>query len=80
MRQESGVEHVRIGHHDMPALADRGPAARRSVAVVRVGAQLDRQAVFQRAQLRQLVLRQRFGRKQVKGPLFRVFEQPLKDR
>ena len=79
MRKQSCVEHVGVGHHDMPALADRGAPPRRRVAVVGVGPQLDRKAVFERAELGQLVLGQGLGRKEVERPPLRILEQALKD-
>ncbi len=63
VRKQSCVKHVGVRHHDVAALANRCTAARRGVAVIGVGSKLDRQAVLQRAQLRQLVLSQGFGRK-----------------
>ena len=46
VRQQARVEHVGVGHHDVPAFADGGAPARRGVAVVGVDAQVDGQAVL----------------------------------
>src|SRR5216684_5533299 len=56
VRQDARVQHVRVGDDDVAGLADRGAATRRSVAVIRVDTHIDRKAVLERAQLRQLVL------------------------
>ena len=79
MGEQARVQHVRVGHDDVAALADRGAPAWRCVAVVSVDPDLDRQAGFQRAELCQLVLGQGLGRIYIEGPSFRVFEQPLQD-
>ena len=79
MRKQSRVEHVGVGHHDMAALADRGAPARRRVAVVGVGSELDRKAVLERAQLGQLVLGQGLRRKEVERPPLWILEQALED-
>ena len=42
VRQQSGVQHVGVGHDDVAAFADGGPATGRRIAVVRVDANLDR--------------------------------------
>ena len=80
MGQQSGVEHVRVGHDDVAALADRGATARRRVPVVRVDADIDRESGFQGAELGQLVLRQGLGRVYIQGAFFRALEHSLKNR
>ncbi len=41
VRKEAGVQHVRVRHHDVSALADRCAAAGRRVAVVGVDTHID---------------------------------------
>ena len=48
MRQQPGVQHVGVGHHDVPAFADRCTAAGRRVAVVGVDPDVDREPGLQR--------------------------------
>ena len=79
MRQHPGVEHVWVGHDDVAAFADRGPASGWGVAVVGVHAHVDGQAGLERPQLGQLILRQGFGRKHVQRAPLRVLEQALQD-
>src|ERR1700675_1832029 len=74
------MEHVRVRHHDVATLLERGAPAGRGVAVVRVGSQLDRKAMLESAQLGQLVLSQGLRRKQVKRSPLRVLEQALEYR
>ena len=73
------MKHVGIGHHDVPCLSDRSAAAGRRVAVVRVNAQIGGKAVLQRAELRQLVLRQCFGRKHKQSPPVRALQEALEN-
>ena len=62
MGQESGMQHVGVGHHDVATLTDGGPAPGWRVAVVGVDPKVDRKPGFERAQLGQLVLCQGLGR------------------
>jgi hypothetical protein len=80
MRQHAGVQHVGVGHHDVPRLADGRAAPGGGVAVVRVDSQVDGQAALQRPELRQLVLGQGLRGKEIDGPPLRIFEQALQDR
>ena len=79
VRQHAGVEHVRVRHHDVAALLDRGAAAGRRVAVVGVDLEVDRKAGLERAKLRELVLGEGLGREEIDGAALRVFEQPLEN-
>ncbi len=78
--QDPGVQHVRVGQDDVPALADGGPLARRRIPVVGVDLDAEWQLLDEGGQLRQLVLCQRLGRKQVQGSPFRVLQKALQDR
>ena len=79
MWKQAGVQHVGVCHHHVSAFADRGPAARRRVAVVRIDADFDRETRLERPKLGELVLRQRLRWIQVEGALLRVLEQSLQD-
>ncbi len=80
VRQDACVQHVGVRHDDVPALANRGAAAGRGVAVVRVDTELDGQPALQRAELRQLVLGEGLRREQVDGATLGVLEHLLQDR
>ena len=64
MRQDSRVEHVGIGQHQVGACAHRAPRVLRRVAVISVHAHVG-QRLGQRRQLGQLILGQRLGREQI---------------
>ena len=80
VRQHTRVQHVGIGHHDVAGLLDRGAAPWWGVTVIGVDPQVDGKAALQRPKLRQLVLRESFGGKQVDRPALWVLEQALKYR
>ena len=80
VRQHTRVQHVGIGHHDVAGLLDRGAAPWWGVTVIGVDPQVDGKAALQRSKLRQLVLRESFGGKQVDRPALWVLEQALKYR
>ena len=77
VRQDRRVEHVRVGHDDLPGGADGGPDRGRRVAVV--GRRDDRQPGRRRElpELRHLVLAERLGREQEQRPGGRVLGDRL---
>jgi len=62
VRKHARVQHVGVRHDDVPRVADGRAPPGRCVAVVRVDAEVDVQSLLQRAELRQLVLREGLGR------------------
>ena len=80
MRQDRRVEHVRVGHHDLPGRADRRPDRGRRVAVVGRGRDGQPGRRRQLAELADLVLAERLGREQQQGPRGRVVGDGLQDR
>ena len=77
--QDAGVQHVGIGEHDVARLPDLCAPPRRGVAVVGVGADLDRESGGEGAELGQLILRQGLGGEQVEGPRGGLLQDPLQD-
>ena len=65
VRKDRRVEHVRVGDHDLPGRAHDAADVRRRVAVVGVRLQADVGRAGQRAQLDQLVRRERLGGEEV---------------
>ncbi len=65
VRKDRRVEHVGVGDHDLPGRADHAPHVGGRVAVVGVRLEADLGGAGQRAQLHQLVRRQRLGGEQV---------------
>ena len=55
--QNSGVKHVRIGHHDMSRGADGGPCRARGISIKRVGPYVSVQVGHKLVKLRHLILR-----------------------
>ena len=80
MREDRGVEHVRVGHHDLPGSPDGRPDRRRCVAVVRRCRDLERARAGELGELRHLVLAERLGGKEEQGPRRRILGQRLQDR
>ncbi len=84
VRQDPRVHHVGIAEHEVGARSDRAPRILRRVAVVGEHADLlagrgvDRLA--HRLQLRELILRQRLGRKQVERAARRILEDRVEHR
>ena len=79
MGQHPGVQHVRVGDHDVAGLTNRLASADRCVAVIGVGLEVDLHLADEAVQLGQLVLGQRFGGKQIQGACFRIAEHRLED-
>ena len=93
VRQDPGVQHVRVAQHDVRAGADGAPGVLRRVAVV--GEHADRGAppgvassssrlrvdqLDQAVQLGELVLRQRLGRVEIQRARRRILEDRVEDR
>jgi hypothetical protein len=73
MRQDGGVEHVRVGHHDLSGGPDQRPNGHWRVAVVDTSVDVDVGRRSKLAEGRQLVLAERLGREEVEGAGSRVF-------
>ena len=67
MGQDSGVQHVGIGYHDMSRLSHGTARLGRRVSVIGEGLEVDLERLDQPMQLGELVLRQRLRRKQIEG-------------
>ena len=67
MGEDPGMEHVRIGNHDMAAEPDRGSGISRRVPVIGKGGDRGVQRLDQGIQLMELVLGQGLGRKEIEG-------------
>ena len=84
MRQDPRVQHVGIAEHDVRLAADRAPRVRRRVAVVGEDADLElavaRDELRQRVQLRELILRQRLGRKEIQRARRRILQDRVQHR
>ena len=68
VRQDPGVQHVRVGDHDVPGQAHGPRAATGRVAVVGVGLDVRPQGLDQAVQLGVLVLGEGLGGEEVEGP------------
>ena len=80
VRQDSGVQHVRIRQHDVPALANRLARVGGRIAVVGEDAEAIVETRGQVVQLGELILRERFGREKVERARVRIFEDRVQDR
>ena len=84
MRQDPGVDHVRVAQHDVRAPANRAPRILRRVAVVGEHADLElvaaRELIGQLVQLGELILRERLGRKQIERARRRVAQNRAQHR
>lgn len=80
MGQNPSVQHVRIGHDNMPGIAHRraGRGGRVSVKGIRANLYFERFYGFR--QFRHLVLAQRLGGEQVKGAALGIPQQPVEHR
>ena len=79
MRQDARVQHVGIRENDVPVLADGSPRVGRRIAVIREYAKSISQFVPQVLQLRQLVLGQRFGGKDIQRAGIGILEHGIQD-
>ena len=80
VRQDSGVQHVRVGQHDVAALANRLARVCRSIAVVGEDAEAIVETRGQIVQLGELVLRERFGGEEVQRARVQIFKNRVQDR
>ena len=80
MRQDSRVQHVRVGQHDVPALANGFARVGGRVAVIGEDAEAMVEARGQIMQFGQLILRQGFGGEQVQRARVRIFEHRVQHR
>ena len=80
MREDRGVEHVRVRDHDLPGRADGRPDRRRRVAVVRRRRDRERARPGELGELRDLVLAERLRREEEERARRRVLRQRLQDR
>ncbi len=74
VRQDSRVQHVRIRHDHMPALANGLARVARRVAIVRKDAKAIVQSGSQIVQLGQLILRQRLGGEKIQRARVWIFQ------
>ena len=79
VRQDSGVQHVRIGEDYVPAFADRFARVAGRIAVVGKNSEAVIQTRSQIVQFGQLVLRQRLGREQVQRARIGIFQNGVQD-
>ena len=68
MGQDAGVEHVRVGHHDVPCLPHRPPGRAGGVPVVGVGLDIHTHLLDELVQLAHLVGGEGLGGEQVQRP------------
>jgi hypothetical protein len=80
MGEDRGVEHVRVGHDDLPRLADRRADGRRRVAVVRGRRHVQPGGPGEGGQLRHLVLPERLRGEQAQRPCRGILGDRLEDR
>ena len=80
VRKDGGVEHVRVGDHDLPGRSHHAPHVGGRVAVVGVCLQPDLGRAGEGAQLHQLVRRQRLGGEQVERARRGVLARPRRGR
>ena len=80
MRQDAAVQHVRIGQHDVGALADGLARVLRRVAVVGEGADVGAHRVDGALEFVQLILGQRLGGEQIHGARVRIAQQQVQHR
>ena len=78
VRQDARVQHVGVGQHEVGASAHRAPRVLRRVAVVREHPHVG-QGLGELVQLRELVLGERLGRKQVEDARLGLLDQGLQD-
>ena len=77
------MDHVRIAQHRVGPAADRASRVLRRIAVVRERAHVDaallRELLRHLMELRQLILRERLRRKEIKRPCRRVAQDRAQD-
>ena len=80
VRQNPGVQHVRIRQDDVAALADGLARVRSRIAIVGERAKAIVEPLGEIVQFRELVLRQRLDREEVEGARIRVLEDRIQHR
>ena len=80
VRQDAGVQHVRIGQHDVPLFADGRARVGGRVAVVGENAESVIQALVEIVELGELILRQRLGGKKIQRARVGIFQHGVQDR
>jgi len=78
--EDSLVEHVGIGHHQVPLGPDRLAGVGRGVAVVSEGLDIRPEGVYHTLEFVDLILAQRLCRKEVERPGRGIFQNGLKYR
>ena len=68
VRQDTGMQHVRIRHHDVPGLAHRLAGRGRGIPVVRIGFDIDTHLLDHLVQFADLIGGKGLGREKVKRP------------
>ena len=79
MRQDSGVQHIRVGDDNMPLLADGLTRVIRGIAVIGERLDIGLQIADQPHDLVHLVLGQGLRREEIEGASLRLIENPLQD-
>ncbi len=80
VRQNPRMQHVRVGEHDVPPIANGCTRIGRRVAVVGEHAESAGEPLPQVVQLRELVLRQGLGGEKIKRPRIRILEHLVQHR
>ena len=80
MRQNTGMEHVRVGYDDMPRLPHLPAGGRRRVPVVCKGFNVNVHRFDQLVQLGNLIRRQRLCRKEIQRSRIAVFQNGVQHR
>ena len=80
MRQDAGVQHVRVCQYDVALLANRFPRVARSVAIVSEYAEAVCEPPAEVVKLGQLILRQSLRGEQIQRARVRIFQDGVQDR
>jgi len=80
VRQDALVQHVGIGHHDVPATADGSPRGFRCVAVESEGFYIHPEIAHDAVNFMHLVLTQGFGWKEVQCSCLRIAQNGVQNR
>ena len=80
MREDAGVQHVRIGQDDVPFFADGSARVGGSVAVISENAEAIVETLVEIVEFGELVLREGLGGEEVERAAIRIFEGPVQYR
>ena len=80
VRQDPGVQHVRIGHHDVPRLTHGAPGSGRRIPVIGIRLDIDMHGLNQFIQLGNLIRRKGFCREKIQGSRIRILHDFPEDR